>query len=152
MIHDLDLIVDINSIHKIVEIMEGLGATLKETGGNGYCESDKYMHYAFGRIDIDIISGFRIVTFGTKFKYEFNPRELQYLNLEEHKIPLISLEALYLLYAMMEGWQARRRYKRALIEEFLLRKELIFPEILRAALSSNLPGWIKENIRAILEI
>ena len=65
--HDLDLLVDIKSIPKIEEIMGKLGAILKETGGNGYCESDMYMHFQFGRIDVDVISGFRLVTFGTHF-------------------------------------------------------------------------------------
>lgn len=30
-------------------------------------------------------------------------------------IPLISSEAMFLLYCMMEGWQPRRRYKRILL-------------------------------------
>lgn len=149
--HDLDLLVDIKSIPKIEEIMEKLGAILKETGGNGYCESDMYMHFQFGRIDVDVISGFRLVTFGTHFEYYFNPEELQYMNLEGRNIPLVSMEALYLLYSMMEGWQARRRYKRVLIEEYLLREEIKFPHILENSLGSNLPGWIKRNITAILK-
>ena len=150
--HDLDFIVDIKSISKIEKIMGKLGAILKETGGNGYCESDIYMHFQFGRIDIDFISGFRVMTFGTHFEYYFNPEELQYINFEERNIPLISMEALYLLYSMMEGWQARRRYKRVLIEEYLLSEELFFPHILKRSLKSNLPGWIKRNIMAILNV
>lgn len=149
--HDLDLLVDIKSIPKIEEIMGKLGAILKETGGNGYCESDMYMHFQFGRIDVDVISGFRLVTFGTHFEYYFNPEELQYMHLEGRNIPLVSMEALYLLYSMMEGWQARRRYKRVLIEEYLLREEIKFPHILENSLGSNLPGWIKRNITAILK-
>ena len=149
--HDLDLLVDIKSIPKIEEIMEKLGAILKETGGNGYCESDMYMHFQFGRIDVDVISGFRLVTFGTHFEYYLNPEELQYMHLEGRNIPLVSMEALYLLYSMMEGWQARRRYKRVLIEEYLLREEIKFPHILENSLGSNLPGWIKRNITAILK-
>ena len=149
--HDLDLLVDIKSIPKIEEIMGKLGAILKETGGNGYCESDMYMHFQFGRIDVDVISGFRLVTFGTHFEYYLNPEELQYMHLEGRNIPLVSMEALYLLYSMMEGWQARRRYKRVLIEEYLLREEIKFPHILENSLGSNLPGWIKRNITAILK-
>lgn len=148
--HDLDLIVDINDIDKIQKIMEKLGAILVGTGGNGYCESDKYMHFQLGRIDIDIISGFRVITFGTKFVYNFNINELEYIEIEHVKIPLVSMEAMYILYSMMEGWQPKRRYKRILIEEFLLREEIQFNAILKRALKENLPGWIRRNIREIL--
>lgn len=148
--HDLDLIVDIKSIPKVEEIMKEQGAILKETGGNGYCESDIYMHFQFGRVDVDVISGFRVVTFGTHFEYYFNPEELQFIELEDKNIPLISMEALYLLYSMMEGWQARRRFKRVLIEEYLLAEKIEFPQILESALGANLPSWIKRNIAGIL--
>ena len=148
--HDLDLIVDIKSIPKVEKIMKEQGAILKETGGNGYCESDIYMHVQFGRVDVDVISGFRVVTFGTHFEYYFNPEELQFIELEDKNIPLISMEALYLLYSMMEGWQARRRFKRVLIEEYLLAEKIEFPQILESALGANLPSWIKRNIAGIL--
>lgn len=148
--HDLDLIVDIKSIPKVEKIMKEQGAILKETGGNGYCESDIYMHFQFGRVDVDVISGFRVVTFGTHFEYYFNPEELQFIELEDKNIPLISMEALYLLYSMMEGWQARRRFKRVLIEEYLLAEKIEFPRILESALGANLPSWIKRNIAGIL--
>ena len=148
--HDLDLIVDINDIDKIQKIMEKLGAILVDTGGNGYCESDKYMHFQLGRIDIDIISGFRVITSGTKFVYNFNINELEYIEIEHVKIPLVSMEAMYILYSMMEGWQPKRRYKRILIEEFLLREEIQFNAILKRALKENLPGWIRRDIREIL--
>lgn len=148
--HDLDLIVDIKSIPKVEKIMKEQGAILKETGGNGYCESDIYMHFQFGRVDVDVISGFRVITFGTHFEYYFNPEELQFIELEDKNIPLISMEALYLLYSMMEGWQARRRFKRVLIEEYLLAEKIEFPQILESALGANLPSWIKRNIAGIL--
>ncbi len=150
--HDIDLIVDINDIPKIEEIMKAKGAILKETGGNGYCESDVYMHFQFGRVDVDIISGFRLVTFNTHFEYYFNEKEVDCIFVEGEKVPLISMEALYILYSMMEGWQARRRYKRILIEEYLLleREKLQFPEILENSLNNRIPGWIRRNIRDIL--
>ena len=148
--HDIDLIVDSNDIHKIEEIMKLNNAVLKETGGNGYCESDIYMHFQFGRVDIDIISGFRLVTFNACYEYHFNPVEIDYIHIEDNSLPMISMEALYILYSMMEGWQARRRYKRILIEEYLLREKLNYSKIFKNALNSRLPGWIKRNIKEIL--
>ena len=149
--HDLDLIVDAEDIPKIEEIMQKNGGILVGTGGNGYCESDIYLHYQLGRIDVDIISGFRVITFGTNFLYNFNAEEIEFMEIDSMQIPLISMEALYLLYAMMEGWQPKRRYKRILIEEYLLNNELKFIHILETALEDNLPACIKHNIRELIK-
>ncbi len=149
--HDLDLLVEAKDIGKIITIMEKNGAELIATGGNGYCESDVYMHFQFGRIDIDIISGFRLITFGTSFLYEFNENELDKIEVNKTEIPLISMEALYILYSMMEGWQPRRRYKRILIEEYLLYQKVAFPSIFENALQQyQLPGWIRRNLAELM--
>ena len=149
--HDLDLLVEAKDIGKIITIMEKNGAKLIATGGNGYCESDVYMHFQFGRIDIDIISGFRLITFGTSFLYEFNENELDKIEVDKTEIPLISMEALYILYSMMEGWQPRRRYKRILIEEYLLYQKITFPGIFENALQQyQLPGWIRRNLEELI--
>ncbi len=148
--HDLDIIVNSKDISTVKEIMEQNGAILVETGGNGFCESETYLHYQFGRVDIDIIAGFQLITFGTNFIYHFCKEELEYVNVETRKIPLISMEAMYLLYSMMEGWQPKRRYKRILIDEYLKTVGTAFPYILEKALHENLPGWIKQNIKDIL--
>ena len=145
--HDIDLLIEAKDVEKVTKIMDENGAELIATGGNGFCESDIYFHFQFGRIDVDIISGFRLVTFGTCFLYEFNEGELDFITIDRKKVPLISMEALYLLYSMMEGWQPRRRYKRILIEEYLLYNKIGYKEIFNRALKNfQLPGWIKRNI------
>lgn len=148
--HDFDFIVDKDDCPRLMELMDKQGAILKETGGNGFCESDIYLHYQLGRVDVDIISGFKIITFGTYYKYSFNQDELEFIPINGKELPFISMEALYILYAMMEGWQARRRYKRSLIEEYLLRENIKFPQIFKKAQQENLPGWIKDSIYTIL--
>lgn len=151
--HGFDVIMDAQCIPKAKEVMENLGAKLVATGGNGFCESNVYLHYQLGRVDLDIISGFRVITFGTQILYEFNENEIEECKIheeEEIKIPLISAEALFMLYCMMEGWQLRRRYKRVLIGEFL-ENHLKFPEIFERFLKENIPGWIKREIRRIMQ-
>ena len=151
--HDLDLIVDGEDIHKVKKIMDKLGARIIGTGGNGYCESEHYYHYQLGRVDIDVISGFKVRTFGTEFIYRIRSKEVDYTTLYEEKkvhIPMIPLEALYILYSMMEGWQPRRRYKRILIQEYLKKENILFRNILEDALTEEIPSWIKRNIRSII--
>ena len=148
--HDLDFIIELSDTEKVKEVMEKIGAILKETGGNGYCESDFYMHFQLERVDIDIISGFRLLTFGTDFQYKFNENELVTCYIKNFTIPLIPLEALYVLYYMMEGWQPRRRYKRKLIEQYLIIEGVSFPKILENSLTTELPLWIKKKIKLLL--
>lgn len=148
--HDLDFLIDESDIDKVTKIMEQKGAILIETGGNGYCESDIYMHYQFDRVNVDILAGFRINTYSTSYRYLFNEKELDCIEIDNKTIKLTSMEAQYILYYMMEGWQAKRRFKRVLIEEYLLRHgELKYPHILRD--NKGLPYWIRSNIRAILD-
>lgn len=151
--HDFDLIVEKESISTVKQIMENLGAKLVATGGNVYCESDVYLHYQLGRVDVDIISGFRVLTYNTKIYYAINPSEIEYCIIyEEHpiSIPLLPLECLYGIYYMMEGWQSRRRFKRILITEFFENNSLKYPEILERFLQDPLPGFVKREIRRIL--
>ena len=116
--HDFDFIIDSNSTKNISELMDSLGARLVGTGGNGYCKSDLYLHYKLNHCDIDIICGFRLLTFGTVFYYKYDAKEIDFLDSEYLSgIPLISAEASFLLYAMMEGWQRRRKFKRDLLFE-----------------------------------
>lgn len=150
--HDFDILIDINYVEKVKNIMKSIGAKLVATGGNGYCESDVYLHYQLDRVDVDIIAGFKIVTFGTELHYPYNPEEVQICKIYEEKemdIPLVALEALYLLYAMMEGWQAKRRFKRVLIGECINKSNIKFPKIFDRYLKQQLPGWIKREVRRI---
>lgn len=149
--HDIDLIVARESIPMIEEIMEKLGAKLTATGGNGFCESDVYLHYQIGRVDVDIISGFRVMTFNTQYYYSYNEEEIDWMEIEESKIPLISLEAMYILYYMMEGWQPKRKFKRRLIEKFFESNKPTHNEVFQKALKSSLPGWIRWEIKNLIK-
>lgn len=151
--HDFDFIISQQDIPKVKEFMNHLSADLLETGGNGYCESDVYLHYRIDNLcDIDIISGFRLVTFGTSFHYEFSSDEIERVDLEYFSINLISLEALFILYAMMEGWQPRRKFKRIFIQSYLQEMGCKFPSILEDALNNDLPLWIKKEIKHIFSL
>lgn len=150
--HDLDLIVDIKDVDKIMSIMASFDAVLIETGGNGFCESDAYCHYQLGRVDIDVIAGFRMNTFGTTYRYQFCESENDTVNVQIIQVPLLPLEAMYVLYYMMEGWQPKRRFKRQIIEEFFSINESKHKEVLMKALAEfDLPGQIRWAVRKLLK-
>lgn len=152
--HDFDLIVDLEDVPKVKEIMETIGGKLVRSGGNGFCESEAFMSYELGRCDFDIISGFKVITFGTQYLYRYSEDEVEYITLyddeEVIEVPMITLEALFILYGMMEGWQPKRKFKRLLIQS-ALEAEIRFPGIFEDALSKqNLPGWLKYEVRRLL--
>lgn len=151
--HDLDLLVNIKDIDKIKKIMEEKGAILTETGGNGFCESDMYMHYQLGRVDVDIISGFRIVTFGTEYYYPYKSNQVDIVEVMDNiKVPLVPMEAMYILYYMMEGWQPRRKFKRVLIEEYFNYERPKQKEIFKESIENNeLPGQIKWAVKRLMK-
>lgn len=151
--HDFFYLVNIKDIDKIKKIMEEKGAILTETGGNGFCESDMYMHYQLGRVDVDIISGFRIVTFGTEYYYPYKSNQVDIVEVMDNiKVPLVPMEAMYILYYMMEGWQPRRKFKRVLIEEYFNYERPKQKEIFKESIENNeLPGQIKWAVKRLMK-
>jgi len=156
--NDIDLLIDEESFTKAVGVIEEMGGKLVTTGGNGYCESDHYSHYRIGGVDIDLIAGFRLLTYGTSFHYPFNKEEVNIFHIdipetdEMLNIPKVSLEALYILYAMMVGWQPIRKLKMAIIEDFLMNNPLQHPDIfIRVLQNGKLPPAIQMGIIKILK-
>ena len=150
--NDIDIITDRDSVYKVKNALEDLGAKLVMTGGNGFCESDYYYHYTIGRVDIDVISGFRVMTYNTEYYFCYKAKDRDYVEItDDLNINLLPLEALYVLYYMMEGWQPRRRFKRELIAKYLNQSEVLpHKSILEEALKENLPSWIRWDIMKLL--
>ena len=148
--NDFDIIFEKKDSDAISEIMSKLGAKLVATGGNGFCESDLYLHYILDSIHIDFISGFRINTFDKSYYYDLSNNEVENLDSEYFQIPLVPTEIQLILYAMMEGWQPRRRFKRVIIYNYLNQEGLTFPQILEDCLKQDLPDWINKLIQSLL--
>ena len=85
----------------MTQILENLGAELVATGSNECCQSDCYFHYVIGRCDIDVISGFRLKTFGTSYYYPYQGNQVELLDLDYVTVPLLPAEALFVLYGMI---------------------------------------------------
>ena len=86
----------------------------------------------------------------TKYFYEYNPNLVNTIQVGDLSIKIVAPEVQFILYAMMECWQPQRRFKRKLIEEFLKDTGINKPQILEDSLGENIPGWIKIEIRALL--
>lgn len=148
--NDFDIIFEQKYTDKILKIMSELDGKLIGTGGNGFCESDMYLHYILDSIHIDFISGFRINTFDKSYYCDLSSKPVENLDCEYLKLPLIPLEIQLVLYSMMEGWQPRRRFKRVIIYNYLKQEGLVFPQILEECLHQDLPDWIKKLVQSLL--
>lgn len=148
--NDFDIIFEQKYTDKILKIMSELGGQLIGTGGNGFCESDMYLHYILDSIHIDFIAGFRINTFDKSYYCDLSSNPIENLDCEYLTLPLIPLEIQLTLYCMMEGWQPRRRFKRVIIYNYLNQEGLTFPQILEDSLKKDLPDWIKKLIQSLL--
>ena len=134
--------------------MESLNAELIGTGGNGFCESDHYFHYQLGIVDVEIISGFRVKTFNAEYVYSYNSKEIDFCTIyEEEKItiPMIPVEAQYLLYRMMCWFEPNRRIKADFISLYLQNYGLEHLVVFEKALAQKLPYWAIDEVKDFMK-
>lgn len=152
--HDFDLLISPNSVEEAEKVFSSIGekAPKDPISKTKYFSSNAFSTYHIGNVDIDAISEFGVVTFGTQYQYHFNSDELEYINVGTTRIPVAPIESQYILYSMMMGWQPQRRFKRNLIAEYLMYGNIRHPNILENALNESIPWWIKEDIAEILKV
>lgn len=151
--NDFDIIIARESCNKIQKVMESLNARTLEKGDQSCFNSTFFNRYVVKSVGLDIISEWRVVTFGTSYCYEYSEQELDFIEIGDCnlKVPLIPMEAQFLLYSMMEGWQPQRLYKRTISEKYLKDTGIKYPEILRRASSNDcIPIWLKKLVREII--
>lgn len=149
--NDYDIIVDEADMERAGSILiEELKCLEQQVEYNPYCRSKKFREFRGGHVDIDMIAGFQIFTFGTHYLYEISKDDIDYMEIDGNRVPVVALEAQFLLYAMMEGWQLKRRFKRVLIGQYLNQYGLKHREILEIALKQNLPDWIEKEVRQLM--
>lgn len=155
--HDFDILVAPND----AEIADQLLQTIAEKENpeltparNRYFDDDYFGKFKIDGAELDVISEFGIQTFGTGYKYHFEAEKIENLKVcNDFIVPAIPLEAQFVLYLMMTGWQPQRRFKKELIGNFLKEKGLKHPEVFEDALCNHaLPYWAKAEIRQLLEV
>lgn len=150
---DYDILIATESCEQFKEVMRMLSATTIPRGDQSCFNSTYFNRFKVEDVGIDVISEWRVVTFGTMYLCELVTDELDYIEVEKNKIPIIPMEKNFLLYGMMEGWQPQRQFKRRLCEEYLLSVGTKHSEILEKALNYNdFPIWLKKRIRHILSV
>ena len=158
--NDLDILIDMSDISEFEKVFTQMGGQVNhETKQKEAFVSPYYKEAYFKGMHFDIVADITVKTYNTIYCYELKKRDVEYLTIEHDKnIPICPIEANFLLYAMMEGWQSRRRMKRKACELFLSETGVKYPHILNGALSGTnyngvkyeLPETIKQKVKQIM--
>ena len=144
--HDYDIVVEESSINKFIDIfINVLGGKLSigQNGKEKYFDSKVFCFGEMEEVEFDIISKFTVITYNTRYEYDFKACEIEFVN---GIIPVCPVESSLLLYGMMIQWQARRRYKYQIALNYLRQNGVSYPEILKA---KNLPKFIQDDIKTL---
>lgn len=150
--HDFDVLVHIEDVEALKSAMSEMGANIElETVQKGYFTSPYYQQAQLGRVEFDMIGNITVNTFGGSYCYPVKTEETEIVSIDGNiLVPTVAVEASLILYGMMEGWQARRKWKRELCTQYLLENGLEHKEILMDALDQGIPKWLQEVIRSLL--
>lgn len=145
--NDFDIVVEESSIDGFVEIFERIGGVWeeKQNGKERYFDSRFFKSGKIGTVEFDVISVFTVTTYNTRYSYFFKKEDIEFVK----DVPICPVEAAMLLYGMMIGWQAKRRYKYDLAMEYLKKRGISYPEILNP--TDGLPKFIREDVKKILK-
>lgn len=148
--HDFDILIGGKTIRKMKKALREIGAESYDIGDQTHFSSNMFMRYKLDEIHIDLISSFRIVVFDTVYcceYYDFEPEMVEVYG--GVKLPVVPMEANYLLYGMMECWQPQQRhYKRVLIEKYFKENGVKNPDYFKSVLELyQLPEWLAKRVK-----
>ena len=144
--HDIDILIDINDVKRfetIVESVEGFKIDHNTLQKDSFT-SPYYKEAMLGTVHFDLIGDMTVNTFECSYCYKLKREHIECEPLGSGLMfPLAPVEANYLLYGMMVGWQPRRVFKRNLCYEFLKEREVRHRDILEDV---NGKGDISEEL------
>ena len=155
---DYDLLFHVDDVERAKEVMSTKCEIVLDENTpqrNSYFASPYYQQAKWGEVEFDLIADISVKTFGGLYTYKVD-QGLEMNSLDGNFcLPLIPIEAQMVLYGMMEGWQAKRRFKRELCLEYLQEMKisqvvLRYEPILRNALEQKIPADLKEVINTLL--
>ena len=150
---DLDIIVSPTEYEKLKEVLTAIGAKLKPTVQKEKFLTKMYQQATMDGVEFDLFGQFWIRTFESEVKYELKKEDIQQVSLtEDVSVPVLCVEVQYVLYSMMIGWQATRRWKAEICGSYLQENGVSN----RAALlevyqqTPALPEFLREGISKLL--
>lgn len=118
-VNDIDLIVDIKDFEKVKSIFSTIGE-FEELPKKGIYKTEGYIKCKINRVDIDIMSNFKIIHYKGVYEYLLDQNSIsKAIEINNVEIPLGSLEDWYEIYKVIPG----REEKVQLIKEYFSRRD-----------------------------
>lgn len=146
--NDIDLLVDIKDINRV-------DCILKELGTKKNCErveeysTEYFYEYVINGSDVDVMSGLTINFSGGSYRYIFDKSSIsRIVDINGVDIPLSSLEDWFVLYQVIPN----REKKVVMIENYLKNNGITRIDLLKRALTRELPIEVRERTEKIIEL
>ena len=135
--NDFDLLIDPRDTEKFEEVFESLGGEINhQTIQKAAFTSPYYKEAKLRGVNFDLIADMTVETYGTVYRYEL--REIEMFTLRKDlNIPVVTAEAQYILYYMMQAWEARRVFKTNICAEYIKDVGVKYPDVFRRALEGT---------------
>lgn len=149
--NDFDLIVHPDDCEKMVDLLHNLGFKDAEIKN----DQSIYRRNYFGKfyrekIEIDLVCEWGILGGGNScYQYHFKEAQITHLKVsQELTIPLMPLEAQFILYRMLSWHQPERTIKANFIYLYFLSENggIEHPDVFTEALTQPLPNMVKSEI------
>lgn len=113
--NDFDILIYLEDKEKVENLFSSLGGKLEVTIQKNAFTSPYYREAFLQGEHFDLVGNITVVTYNSEYCYRVVSEEIIYQAIEGNiVIPVIPVEANMLLYAMMEGWQSKRIFKKNL--------------------------------------
>ena len=151
--HDFDIIVHPDDYIKLKNLLSEWGEEQKILNDQSVYHRIYFGKFKVSEIELDIISEWG-VRCGENYvyQYKFDESQIEQLKIsEELTLPLMPLEAQYLLYRMMCWFEPNRKIKADSISLYLQASGIENDDVLEEALTQKLPYWAADEVREFLQ-
>ena len=145
-VNDIDLIVHIRDITKAKDLLDALGHRNDFIKHTTYATTYFY-EYTVNGCDVDVMSERKIIHDQGTLTYKFDENAVvDHITLKNVPIPITSLEDWFILYQLISG----REKKVQLIEDYLIKNGLKYPQRLKQMMHQPLPDKVIERTQHLL--
>lgn len=153
--NDFDIVVHPDDCDKMISLLFDLGFKENEIKNDQSIYTRKYFgKFIRGRIEIDLVSEWGILGGGNSvYQYNYKEKDICHFQIsDELTVPLLPLEAQFILYRMLSWHQPERKIKADSIYLYFISETggIEQPDVLYDALNQPLPNMIRAEIEELM--
>lgn len=153
--NDFDIVVHPDDCAKMVSILFEIGFKENEIKNDQSIYKRIYFgKFSRGPIEVDLVSEWGILGGGNSvYQYNYKEKDIDFLQIsDELVVPLLPLEAQFILYRMLSWHQPERKIKADFIYLYLASENggIKHPDVLTKALEQTLPNMVRAEIEELM--